>query len=76
MECSRCYFSSDGRAEDRWCSSCGRSYRPAVNVYLGFVALAYLVFARYVNFCLTGNFLRMGAKPSWTVFAWARWPVR
>jgi len=75
MECGHCYFARDGRAEDRWCRSCGRSYRPSVNVYLGFVTLVYLVFVRYVNYCLSGNFLRMGEKPSWIMFRWARWPV-
>ncbi|NIA21383.1 MAG: hypothetical protein GWP05_05315, partial [Anaerolineaceae bacterium] len=46
MECGHCYFARDGRTEDRWCRSCGRSYRPGVNVYLGFVTLVYLVFVR------------------------------
>ena len=75
MECGHCYFAHDGRAEDKWCLSCGRSYRPAVNVYLGLVTLVYLVLIRYVNYCLSGNFLRMGDKPSWIMFHWARWPV-
>jgi len=75
MECARCYFVHDGRAEDKWCSSCGRSYRPAVNVYLGLVTLVYLVFIRYVNYCVSSNFLRMGDKAPWLMFWWARWPV-
>ena len=76
MECPRCYFDeTPGAAQAAPCSVCGRSYRPAVNVYLGFVSLVYLVFVRYVSYILTGKFFEIGSWPPQAIFDWARWPI-
>lgn len=76
IECTRCYFDegldASGKAP---CTVCGRSYRPAVNVYLGFVSLVYLVFVRYVSYILTGEFFELGKWPQQAIFHWARWPI-
>ncbi len=77
MECPRCYFDEQGEASggSRPCGACGRSYRPAVNVYLGVVSLIYLVFVRYISYILTGEFFKLGTWPPQTVFDWAQWPI-
>lgn len=75
MECPQCFFVDGDAADGRRCAVCGRSYRPVVNVYLGFVALVYLVFLRYVNWTLTGRMWDLEANWGASIFRWARWPV-
>jgi len=78
MECPRCFYIDDQAVDDRRCAVCGRSYRPSVNVYLGLVALVYLVLLRYLNYVLTGaGFFDVWSRPRvpWAVFDWARQPV-
>jgi hypothetical protein len=75
MECARCFFSRDGRTDEKKCRVCGRSYRPSVNVYLAFITLTYLVFVAEFRYCLTGFRFAIKARPSLAVFHWLRYPV-
>ncbi|NLX59008.1 MAG: hypothetical protein GXY74_07955 [Phycisphaerae bacterium] len=75
MECARCFFSRDGRTDEKKCRVCGRSYRPSVNVYLAFITLAYLVFVAEFKYCLTGYRFAMTGRPPLSVFQWLRFPV-
>ena len=79
MECPHCFYLDAQTVDERHCAVCGRSYRPAVNVYLGLVALVYLVLMRYAssNLTLSGEFFnfRVRPQPPWDIFAWARTPV-
>lgn len=81
MECPRCFYITGDAVDESRCRQCGRSYRPSVNVYLGLVALVYIVFVRYFNYVLTGAPLGdMQTRPVEAVlkpfiYDWARWPI-
>jgi tetratricopeptide repeat protein len=81
MECPRCFYITGDAVDEARCRKCGRSYRPSVNVYLGLVALVYIVFVRYFNTVLTGVPLGdMQTRPPQTVldpflYRWAHWPI-
>jgi TolA-binding protein len=81
MECPRCFYVAEGTVDDLRCRICGRSYRPSVNVYLGLVALCYLVFVRYLCHVLTGAGLweikvrPLSSLSTAFMATWFRWPV-
>ncbi len=80
MECPRCFFAAkNAPGDESWCGTCGRSYRPGVNVYLGLLALVYLAFVMFVKNMLTPTWLSFNLslrpKPSVWIFGWERFPV-
>lgn len=81
MECPQCFYAKDAAVDEKRCRICGRSYRPSVNVYLGLVAILYLVFVRYFATTLTGAPLSdVKVRPPSSLTSaflaiWAREPV-